>query len=277
MLVDILGGHPWHSWPAAIVGTALISAAAYELFVMARGVSAPFLDVGVLGTAIAFNLPWIAAREQWPLAYDALLTAVVLLAFVRMERRFSKGKPNALPDMAVTLFGVFYVGILGGYIVQIHQLPAKDVAAWGPALVLYFVAVSKMSDIGGYLFGKFLGKHKLAPAISPGKTIEGSAGGLLLSLAAAFGLAWLLPWQFSLSWTIIFAVLVNVTSQFGDLAESMLKRGCNVKDSAVFLPKVCGALDLVDSILISAPVAYYLMKIAENSLPLREAAENSGI
>ena len=268
MLVDILLGV---AWPAGIVATVLIAGAVHELYVMAGTGGAPFTILGVAATAVAFNLPWVAAWQQWPQAYDALLAAVAFLAFVGLGRRFRSTKPNALTGIAITVFGVLYVGILGGYVVQIHGLKS------GAILVLYFVAVSKTADIGGYLSGKLLGKHKLAPAISPNKTIEGSAGGMLLSLAAAFLLAGLLPWEFSLPWTLIFAVLVNVTSQFGDLAESMVKRGCGVKDSAVILPKVCGALDLVDSILISAPVAFYLMKIAEKMLPLKEAAEKVGI
>jgi phosphatidate cytidylyltransferase len=69
----------------------------------------------------------------------------------------------------------------------------------------------------------------------------------------------LLPSHFSSSWKILFALLVNVAAQFGDLAESVLKRSCNVKDSAVVLPRVCGALDLIDSILLSAPVGFYLI------------------
>jgi phosphatidate cytidylyltransferase len=155
----------------------------------------------------------------------------------------------------MTVFGVVYVGLLGSYLVQIH-LPEH-----GAKLEMYFVAVAKAADIGGYLTGKLLGKRKLAPTISPKKTIEGSAGGIGLSLIVAFSLSFLLPPDpsFSAGWKVLFAVLVNFASQFGDLAESMVKRSCDVKDSAVFLPKVCGALDLIDSVLISAPVAFYLI------------------
>jgi len=253
MLVDILLNQ---SAPAGIVGTALIGAAAHEFYVMTRsGGARPSTFWGVLASVAAFNLPWMAeGLENWTLD-TGLLAALLLVAFIGVGRRFGREKPDAVRDVAVTLFGAFYVGVLGGYIVRIHSLSAE----YGAIFVLYFVAVSKTADIGGYLSGKFLGRHKLAPAVSPNKTVEGSLGGLALSLVAAFVLAGLLPWRLSLPWTIAFAVLVNAASQFGDLAESMLKRGCNVKDSAVILPKVCGALDLIDSILISAPVGFYLI------------------
>ena len=254
MLVDILLNL---SVPAGIVGTALIGAAAHEFYVMARGAGAkPSMAWGIFAAVAAFNLPWMAAKWGWSFESCGLLAALALVAFIGIGKRFRTEKPDAVRDVAITLFGAFYVGVLGGYIVRIHSLSAEH----GAILVLYFVAVSKTADIGGYLSGKFFGRHKLAPVISPNKTIEGSLGGLALSLIAAFLLAALLPWRLSLPWTIAFAVLVNAASQFGDLAESMLKRGCNVKDSAVILPKVCGALDLIDSILISAPMGFYLME-----------------
>ena len=263
MLADILVG--W-SFPAGMIGSLLIAAAAHEFYVMSRGAGAsPFTLLGVIATVLAFNLPWV--QMQFPLlmavmgpwCHVGLLAALAIVAFIGVGLRFGKSTPNAVADVAVTIFGAFYVGVLASYVVSIHS-----VFNFGPKLVLFFVAVSKAADIGGYLTGKLIGRHKLSPTISPNKTIEGSAGGMVLSLIVAFLLTPLLPWALSLPWTIAFAVLVNVASQFGDLAESMLKRGCGVKDSAVILPKVCGALDLIDSILISAPVAFYLiaMKLA---------------
>ncbi|HUS57793.1 MAG TPA: phosphatidate cytidylyltransferase [Planctomycetota bacterium] len=254
MLTDILLGLPY---PAGIVGTLLIAAAAHEFYAMAGAAgAAPFAFWGVLAAAAAFNLPWMAA--QWPClgGSEGILAALAIATFIGLGVRFRKSRPNALADAAVTIFGAVYIGVFGGFIVAIHTLPQ------GAKMVLFFVAVSKAADIGGYLTGRFFGRRKLAPSISPNKTIEGSIGGVLLSLAAAFGLRAAMPGLgFDAGWAVLFAVLVNVASQFGDLAESMIKRGCGVKDSAVILPKVCGALDLIDSILLSAPVAYYLIRL----------------
>lgn len=253
MLLDILADAPA---PVLVVGTFLIGAAAYEFYVMCgKAGFAPFALPGALAAALAFNLPWL---KEYHLGNDygfgALLALLVILAFFGLICR--KSRPNALVDVAVTVFGAVYIGLLSAYLVEIH-LPE-----FGAKLVIYFIAVAKAADIGGYLTGKLAGKHKLAPNISPNKTIEGAIGGMMLSVIVAFALSFLLPGGFSPAWKVLFAVLVNIAAQFGDIAESILKRSCGVKDSAVFLPKVCGALDLIDSVLISAPVAFYLIRAA---------------
>jgi len=252
MLIDVL---TQAAWPALVVGTLLIAAAVHEFFVMARKIgAAPFTLPGVIAGALAFNLPWIMKYHPYDYDVGTLLAALAIVAFAGVVCR--KSRQNAPTDVAVTIFGVVYIGLLSSYLVQIH-LPEN-----GAKLVIYFVAVAKSADIGGYLTGKFVGRHKLAPKISPKKTLEGSAGGILLSIVAAFALSSLLPGPFSPSWKILFALLVNIAAQFGDLTESVMKRSCNVKDSAVILPKVCGALDLIDSILLSAPVGCYLITVA---------------
>jgi len=242
--------------PALLIGTFLVAAAAYEFFVMSKGAqTAPFTAPGVAAAVLAFNLPWLMSRDAGMDVQGALLAALAIAVFVSLA--FRKSRANALADVAVTVFGAVYIGLLGGYLVHMHLLES------GAGFLVYFVAVAKASDIGGYLTGKFAGQRKLAPGMSPNKTVEGSAGGLLLSVALAFGLSFLLPGPFSPWWKVLFAVLVSLAAQFGDLAESMIKRSCGVKDSAVFLPKVCGALDLIDSVLLSAPVGFYLITAAQ--------------
>jgi len=249
MALDILADAPG---PALLIGTVVITTAAYEFFDMCRKRGmAPLVVPGSVAAALAFNLPWLTSRYPGVNDQSALLAALVIVAFVGMVCRGSR--PNALTDIAVTIFGAVYIGLLGGYLVHIHLLDE------GARLVVYFVVVAKVSDIGGYLAGKLAGKHKLAPTISPNKTIEGSLGGLALSVVAAFAMSFLLPKPFPAGWKVLFAVLVSIAAQFGDLCESIIKRSCGVKDSAVFLPKVCGAFDLIDSVLISAPVGFYLI------------------
>ena len=250
MVIDILFGTPV---PALAIGTFLIFAAAHEFYAMARTAGvAPFAALGVAGSVAAFNWPWLEAHSP-VFSPEGILAALVVAAFLAMF--FRQSRANALADLSVTIFGAAYVGLLAGFIVALHALEG------GARVVLYAVTVSKLSDIGGYLAGRFFGRHKLAPVISPNKTIEGSAGAVVLSLAAAFSLAPLLPGEFSLWWTIAFGLAVNAAAQFGDLAESIVKRSCGVKDSATFLPGVCGALDLIDSVLISAPVAYAVVLV----------------
>jgi len=233
------------------VGTALIAAAAYEFYAMTkkRG-TRPFTLLGIAACAVAFNLPWITPGKA---DFRLLVAAVAGVAFLLLF--FRQSRANALADLAVTLFGVVYVGILASYVTGIFMFEA------GGKIALFYIAVSKSSDIGGYLAGRLAGRHKLALSISPNKTIEGSLGGIALSLMAAFLLQGMLPAAVPGEWLILFALAVNIASQFGDLSESVIKRSCEVKDSAVFLPAVCGALDLIDSLLLSAPVAFYMLSM----------------
>jgi phosphatidate cytidylyltransferase len=120
--------------------------------------------------------------------------------------------------------------------------------------VLFLFLVVIATDIGGYVFGKLYGKHKLAPSISPGKTIEGAAGSLSFSLGVAIIFALLLPTHETLTSAIWHALVLSVASQCGDLFESWIKRKAGVKDSGTILPGHGGILDRVDGLVFAAPV-----------------------
>lgn len=116
------------------------------------------------------------------------------------------------------------------------------------------------TDVGAYFGGRFFGRRKLAPSISPAKTVEGSIGGMVLSFAVLVLWALLANEKFPFGWVELLALssLLSVTSQLGDLTESMLKRYCGVKDSGSFLPGHGGLLDRIDSLLFTVPLTYYL-------------------
>ena len=127
-----------------------------------------------------------------------------------------------------------------------------------PIFVLFLVAV-KGTDIGAYFTGSFIGKHKLIPWLSPGKTWEGLIGGLAFAAGASILVVhlmgiWLAFWQ-----AAVFGVVVGLAGQFGDLCESLLKRSANLKDSGAAVPEFGGVLDILDSPLLAAPVAYALL------------------
>jgi phosphatidate cytidylyltransferase len=130
-------------------------------------------------------------------------------------------------------------------------------------LLLFLVSVSKIGDIAAYFVGSAAGKHKLIPSVSPGKSWEGAAASLFASvgLAAILGMV-----RFSGGLTpdlaVVAGCLINVTSQFGDLVESLLKRSAGFKDSGHWIPQFGGAFDLVDSLLLSGPVFYGFLRIA---------------
>lgn len=228
---------------AAVIAVVLIliAGAAYELsralnplpFVAAFGAGAipvllsiPYRKTGILAGAVA-GLPW----------------ALLWLA----------GKPDTRTLRAVlaVLLMAMWVGIP---LAHLRLFPNTSVGVY---LTLIAVVGPWISDAGGYFAGRFLGRHLLSPSLSPNKTIEGSAGGLLLTVltVAPFCLAFL---DYSPAKAIILAVGVSVASQCGDLFESVLKRILAVKDLGHFLPGHGGVLDRIDSLLFTVPAVYYI-------------------
>ncbi len=147
--------------------------------------------------------------------------------------------------------GVLYIGWLGSHLVLLRQLDN------GQDWVYLAVFATFANDTSAYFVGRAIGRTKLVPRISPGKTVEGSLGGILFG---ALGLV-LLNWALGLRvdvWPLIpLAVLVPVAAQLGDLAESLIKRGAGVKDAGVLVPGHGGVLDRLDSVLFAVPVVYY--------------------
>jgi phosphatidate cytidylyltransferase len=153
-----------------------------------------------------------------------------------------------------TILGVLYVALLGGFLISVRTGFAQPRAA---QLLFFFFFVLMGSDIAAYYTGRTLGKHKLAPAISPGKTWEGAVGGMIASLlAAAIAHFWFFP-ELKLAAALPLAAAMNVLGVVGDLTESALKRGAGAKDAANILPGHGGLLDRLDSLLFNAPVIYY--------------------
>jgi phosphatidate cytidylyltransferase len=130
--------------------------------------------------------------------------------------------------------------------------------------VLYLIVITKFSDMGAYLVGSVIGKHLLVPHISPKKTWEGFFGALLVSLIGSYGMFLLMPSHLSaLNWTHATALglLLGFAAIIGDLVESIIKRSAGVKDSGRLLPGIGGALDLIDSLLFTAPLLFFYMRL----------------
>lgn len=182
----------------------------------------------------------------------ATLGGVLLLVFA--EQMIRHGSDQALRSVAGTMLAVAYLGLGGAMVLNIrydHNVPG---------LVL-FLATVKATDIGAYFVGSAIGRHKLAPSISPGKTWEGLLGGLAAGACAAVLVARLLPIpQLELHYAGIFGVIVALAGQFADLCESVLKRSAGAKDSGHVVPGFGGVLDIIDSPLLGAPVAWVLLQ-----------------
>jgi len=134
----------------------------------------------------------------------------------------------------------------------------------GHFYVLYLVVITKFSDMGAYLTGSVLGKHLLVPHISPKKTWEGFFGALGFSLLGSYAMLALMPHKLSLidyGHGTVLGLLLGFAAIIGDLAESIIKRSCDVKDSGRLLPGIGGALDLIDSLLFTAPLLFFYMRL----------------
>ncbi|KAF3363279.1 Phosphatidate cytidylyltransferase [Chlamydiales bacterium STE3] len=155
-------------------------------------------------------------------------------------------------NLSLSLSGICYLTLPLATLIPINFV-------FGRFWLVYLLVGTKMTDIGGYFSGKLLGKHKLAPSISPKKTWEGSIGGFSCSLIASVLLCWFFT-DIPLMYAIFLGSLLSALAQFGDLAESLLKRDGGVKDSS-HLPGLGGMLDIVDSLVFTAPTLYFLLQI----------------
>lgn len=197
--------------------------------------------LGVLVTA-AFTL-----SGGWPPAL-ALTGALLVLGIANL---FAAGGPRrALERLAGTLWGILYVGWLTGFLIALRRAPA------GQHLLYFLAMVIMIGDTAAFYVGSTLGKHPLAPEISPKKTVEGAVAGFAGSLAAAYWAStWFLPAMGYGHW-LAAGALLSVSGQTGDLVESMLKRDAGVKDAGGMIPGHGGLLDRLDSLLFAAPALY---------------------
>lgn len=174
---------------------------------------------------------------------------LVTLYFLRFYTHFD----NTYERFSRMVFGVVYVGVLASYLVLIRQF--SEGGSW----LVVLSAVTAGSDSGAYYFGSTFGKRKLCPNISPKKTVEGALGGLLCGLVAACVSAILLLDNVDWLFVAMAAVLLTGVGILGDLTESVIKRGTGTKDSGTLLAGHGGVLDRIDSLLLAAPVLYYLL------------------
>jgi len=201
-------------------------------------------------------------------SYDfeiAVLVFFLLTVFARqMFARLRHDEP--LKTMAYTLFGLLYVLWLFNFTTKIVYLTPRATggAVTGQFYCLYLIAVTKFSDMGAYLTGSAIGRHQMTPQISAKKTWEGFFGALAFALLCSLGLFKLMPGHLSmLTWThaTILGLLLGFAAVIGDLAESLIKRSTGVKDSGNLLPGIGGALDLIDSLLFTAPVLFFYLRL----------------
>lgn len=235
-------------WLFALFVTVVGAAAAWELHRMLAQAGRPtYGRLGVAATIVltaSFAVPASRVLPALPMLVLSLALAVLLSAPL-----WARG-PLATEPMALTLLAVMYVGWLLGHTLLLYRLPD------GADLVLLLVGVTWIGESVAYLVGSAVGRHKLAPVISPNKTVEGGVAQLVASVAGSLVLgAWLVGWPAGRSAAA--GALLGVVGQVGDLAESAMKRSVGVKDAGNLIPGHGGVLDRVDGLLFNAPALYY--------------------
>lgn len=260
----------------------LASLGAFELgrLLRAKGTEPNMIFAHAAITALLLS-PWLSAAG-WlgasPAAVEGLYWQLAILAaamigagILAVPRRDPAG---ALRDFGATLIPILYLGLLASFGLQLRcgrDVPGDD-GAW---LLLIVLLVTKASDIGAYFVGSAIGRHRLAPRISPGKSIEGALGGLLASGLAGVLFAVVevaqsfseqrVPDGLSPIWrAFFFGLALSASGQLGDLLESCFKRDAGIKDSGNVIPRFGGILDLIDSPVLALPVAWFLLTAVFN-------------
>ncbi len=189
--------------------------------------------------------------------FDLVAITLTICAMCSFMWVLFRGKQPYIANVATTLLGMVYCGWFPLHLIFLRDLSCTKYDSGLGFVVLMFTAIL-LTDVGCYYVGTKLGKHKLAPVISPNKTIEGSIGGMFFAIlgAVVIGLFIDLPWYMS----VIAGVICTVFAQIGDLCESMLKRDAGVKDSGSSLPGHGGFLDRTDSFILTIPIMYYFCK-----------------
>ncbi len=213
----------------------------------------------VAALVAAFVLPWLAFWRGG--IYMDCGLAILLVSVLTTELVRSTGQ--ALAQVSGAVFGVMYVAWLSSHLVALRELPLQVGQPYGlgfRAVGLVFIT-TWMADTGAYLVGSLVGRHKLAPRISPGKSVEGALGGLAVAIASGAVYAHLcMRQEMSMGAGAWIGALAAVAGLAGDLAESLMKRDAAVKDASGAIPGHGGALDRFDSVLFTAPLIYYALR-----------------
>ena len=258
LVMIYLGGLPLAAFLAAIA-----AGCAWEFYRIAReGGLDPLDPIGIpLAGAVPLAVYAAALGLFRPSLAIPAVTVIVIFAAVIWARGTTR---RPLGAAASTVFGVLYTGGLLSFGYALREYPYAIGDTAGSVLVAFPLVLTWASDIGAFFVGRTIGGRKLIPSVSPGKTVSGALGGLTATVIVAWlYVRYALVPSASLTMTlpsiIVFGLVISVAAQVGDLAESLLKREANVKDSSQLVPGHGGLLDRLDSVLFVLPVAYLLL------------------
>jgi phosphatidate cytidylyltransferase len=248
-----------------IVFLALAGLAEFYGLAGKRGLAC-FKWCGLLGGALLMvgtflNLIGRIGTQGSPARVNDFETGFIILFVLGLcvRQLVSKSSAAGITAIATTLLGLMYVPWLLNFIQKINFFPDVE----GKFFLLYFILVTKFSDMGAYSVGSLIGRHKMIPRISPGKTWEGFAGAVLVSTAASLVFVHSFGGRMvgmNFLHATILGIVLSVTAVIGDLIESLFKREAGVKDSGSLFPGIGGILDLLDSLLFNAPIMYLYLR-----------------
>ena len=212
------------------------------------------------GTFLHLTTKYLGINDSPARANDFETGFLILFVLGLCVRQFvSKSNSTGILTIATTLFGLMYVPWLLNFIQKINFFPDVE----GKFFLLYFILVTKFSDMGAYAIGSLIGRHKMIPRISPGKTWEGFGGAILVSTGASLAFVHFFGAKMAgmnYLHAVVLGVILSVTAVVGDLIESLFKREAGVKDSGALFPGIGGILDLLDSLLFNAPIMYLYLR-----------------
>jgi phosphatidate cytidylyltransferase len=260
VLVLDQGLAPWYPF-LFILLLILALAACLELLSLLDPVRRPPVWLCCMSVVVLVVMNWLAHLFEWdPWQAIAGTFAAIVLAAFGVEMAAFREPGGSVARIALAVWIAAYLGLLSCFFAQLRWLGGaapEGKASRGTLALALAIFVPKCCDIGAYFTGRFLGRHPMAPVLSPKKTREGAAGGLAASVLATAGIEQLGPVLRGGAWaTVGFGLTVGLAGLLGDLAESLIKRDCGRKDASQAVPGFGGVLDVVDSILFAAPVAY---------------------
>jgi phosphatidate cytidylyltransferase len=251
----------WAKTPFAVIAAAALLMGLAEFFTLTKKMELKAdATAGILASAIVFIAFFFDAPAKSPDFFGISLAVAMIIIFIRQAFRFQADFTKMLAGTGVTIFAVVYLFFLGGHLIAL-RMGFEGKPLLSTQLLIFFFFVIWLSDAGAYYSGRLFGKHKLAPKISPGKTWEGCAGGMIAALGGAAIASYTFFPELHIAAALPLAAAMNVLAVLGDLTESAIKRGAGAKDAASILPGHGGLLDRLDSLLFNAPLLYYFARV----------------
>ena len=258
----LIGTLYWFPRPiVAVVIASFIGMGLYEFYnLIEKKGYRPFkiysISMGVLVVVSCYYAIVYKGPEYANLYIESVLSFAIITLLIK--HAFRKNGSSVIGDCSVAILGLVYVAYLFTFIIKLRYIPG---IVNGAGIIVSLFCITKICDVGAYLFGRKFGKHKLIPRISAKKTVEGAIAGIVSSVLLAMLFRLCMLKFMSVIAVIGLGILLGISGMVGDLIESLIKRDAQVKDSGTLLPGIGGVLDLFDSLFFSAPVMFFYLKI----------------